>query len=323
MNNVLIIGCGKIAGGNNDTSKRTHGGAYSARNDVQIVACLDKSRDISINYAKKFNCIAEISLKEALIRHSPNIVSVCTPDRNHYEITKSLLLSQYPPKIIFLEKPACENKNELLNLIELSGKIQSEIIVNHSRRFDAHHKNLKNRIIAGEFGRLREIHATYYGGWKHNGVHLVDTLSYLFNDIIEIVSVNNILQTVDANDPTLELNARFKSNSGKLLFFGFDENDYQLFDLDIRFDRTRLRIENFGDRVFLEKRILNKNNEKILVEEQNGLKVKKADSMEVAIDTICKSLENGEKSMLDGVRLADIAPTMYTIWQGVKIYENC
>jgi len=322
MINVLIIGCGKIAGGNNDSSRRTHGGAYSARNDVKIVACMDISKEISINYAKKFNCVAESCINEALKRHYPDIVSVCTPDRNHFEVTKSLLLSKNPPKIIFLEKPACENKIELTKLIELSGRTQSDIVVNHTRRFDINHNILKKRIISGEFGKLREIHATYYGGWIHNGVHLVDTLSFLFNDIIEIVSVNNILQTFDANDPTLDMYARFKTNLGKLFFFGFDEKDYQIFELDIRFDRTRLRIENFGERIILEKQVLNSINEKILIEVQNGLIVRKTTPMEVAIDRMCKCLKSGDKSILDGVRLSDIVTTMNTIWQGSKIYEN-
>jgi len=318
MIKALLIGCGKIAGGSED-QRITHGGVYRSMKGVELVACLDKDINVSRKYASKYNCSVEIDLEKALNIYTPDVVSVCTPDHTHFEITQSILLSSKPPKVVFLEKPACSTEIELKKLISLSKSKQIDIVVNHSRRFDVHHNALRKKIIDGEFGILREIHATYYGGWQHNGVHLVDTLSYLFDSNIEVLSINNILPTLNQNDPTLELSAKFQSVQGRLLFFGFNEQDYQMFDLDIRFDRYRLRIENFGERILLEKQVVNDIHEKVLVLEQNRLSTKNLTSMEVAINTICNRLEKGDSTLLDGVRLGDIAPTMYTIWQGVNL----
>ena len=99
-----------------------------------------------------------------------------------------------------------------------------------------------------------------------------------------------------------------------------NENYYQLFEFDLRFENARLRLEDFGNRFFYERKIINKMGEKVLIESQlpliNNLK---STPMETAIKTIVENLE--KLTPLDGFLLEDIEKTMNIIWDGEQ-WEN-
>ena len=122
----FIIGCGKIAGlyDNPDAdSVYSHVKAYIDNDQIDIVGCCDLNIKNSRKLAEKYNLdVYECNHIEALEITKPDIVSICTPDNTHFEITKSILDSDFTPKIIFLEKPACNNKKQLEILIKDSNK---------------------------------------------------------------------------------------------------------------------------------------------------------------------------------------------------------
>ena len=109
MVEVFVVGCGRIAGEIFTNAFNTHGGAYDALDGAEIVACIDINYDKAIIYSQKYNCKAEKDLEMSLEKYRPDIVSVCTPDQTHFRLTEQLLLSEYAPKLIFLEKPVCQS----------------------------------------------------------------------------------------------------------------------------------------------------------------------------------------------------------------------
>ena len=317
----MILGCGRIAGGINN-ALFTHGGGYQTRAGVSIVACVDADQEKSHSFAEAYHCEAEKNLHLALKKHQPDIISVCTPDNTHFSITEQILQASHTPKVIFLEKPACSSNDELEHLIALAKHAKVAIVVNHSRRFDQHHQQIRSRISAGEFGTLRSIYATYYSGWQHNGVHIIDTLSYLFNESITVDTITGSWNSPYENDPTIELVASFKKQNVKIHLSGFNENDYQLFEMDLRFSKARLRFEDFGERILLETKYINEINENVIQLVDNGLDEKKETSMQKAIDLICRSIEENNTALLNGYLIQDVAETMQTIWQGQEEYEQ-
>lgn len=76
---------------------------------------------------------------------------VCTPVKTHYAISKLLIENKIP---IILEKPATETLNQIINLIRLSKKNKTSVLVNHSDLFNENFKfllskkkkNWKNKI---------------------------------------------------------------------------------------------------------------------------------------------------------------------------------
>jgi predicted dehydrogenase len=194
--------------------------------------------------------------------------------------------------------------------------------VNHSRRFDQHHQQLRDRIIAGEFGELRSVYVAYYSGWQHNGVHVIDTLSYLFHNPITVDIVTSAWESPYEGDPTMELLARFKEQDAIIHLTGFDERDYQLSEIDLRFNKARLRLEDFGERILLETKYINEIGENVIQMVDNGLGNKTETPMQQAIDLICRSIEENDPTLLGGYLLQDVTETMKTIWQGQEEYEK-
>ena len=318
----LIIGCGRIAGNIKAGNLNTHAGAYSNLENVKIVGCIDQDYKKATIFSKKYDCIPGKNIELSLKKLTPDVVSVCSPDHTHYEITKKILNSNNPPKVIFLEKPICQSKIEFESLIDLSYKNKVDIVVNFTRRFDQHYNTIKDRILNNYYGLLRNAYATYYSGWEHNAVHHVDTLNFLFNEEINLIDIVNIKDTKYKSDPSICFNAEFLNLSGKIYFNIFDEEDYQLFDLELQFDKSRVRFEDFGARIVVEKQEVNSIGEKVIKLQSNNLKIKKVTPMQNAISLICESVEKDQPELLNGYRLTDSVKTMNTIWQGKELYEK-
>lgn len=321
MLKAIIIGCGRIAG-SASVSTTTHAGAYQANPDVKLVACVDRTSSKAEAFAIKFACEAFTNLSFALQKHRADIVSVCTPNNTHYAVVKEILNSFYLPKVIFLEKPACASRVELIELQNLALQKDVEIVVNHTRRFDSRYAKIRNCIRDNEFGFLLRADVVYYNGWQNNGVHVIDTLGYLFDAELEALKLTGVIPTFTKNDPTLEFEMKFKQKIGKIILSGIDERYYQLFDFSLQFSQARLKIEDFGSKIILEKKIVNEIGENVLKLENHNIVSNDETPMQVAIRLICTRLISGNAVLLKGFLLSDIAQTMQTIWEGTAIYEN-
>lgn len=318
----LIIGCGRIAGNIKAGNLNTHAGAYSNLDNVKIVGCIDKDYKKAVIFSKKYDCIPGKDIELSLKKLTPDVVSVCSPDHTHFEITKKILNSNNPPKVIFLEKPICQSKIEFESLIDLSLKNKVDIVVNFTRRFDQHYNTIKDRILNNYYGTLRNAYATYYSGWEHNAVHHVDTLNFLFNEEISLIDIVSIKDSKYKSDPSICFNAEFLNSSGKIYFNIFDEEDYQLFDLELQFNKSRVRFEDFGARIVIEKHQINSLGERVIKLQSNNLKNKTETPMQNAISLICESIEKDQPELLNGYRLTNSVKTMNTIWQGKELYEK-
>jgi predicted dehydrogenase len=322
MIKALIIGCGKIAGNNELGNLNTHAGAYSNLDNAKIVGCIDKDHNKAKIFSEQYNCPAENDIKLCLKKYIPDVVSVCSSDNTHFEITKKILNSNNPPKVIFLEKPICHSKTELDILIDLSLKKNVDVVVNFTRRFDQNYITMRDRILDNYFGILRNVYATYYSGWEHNAIHHVDTLNFLFDAEIMLIDLVNSKNSKYSLDPSLSFNAKFVKKPGKIYFNTFDENDYQLFDLELQFDKSRVRFEDFGARIIVEKHHINSIGERVIKLQSNNLEVQTKTPMQNAINLICQSITNNQPELLNGLRLPDSVRTMKTIWQGKELYEK-
>jgi predicted dehydrogenase len=232
----------------------------------------------------------------------------------------SILESDFNPQIIFLEKPACGNENELKILLNASNKKGVKVVLNHSRRFDKLHKVLKEKIQENSFGSLVKADVVYYSGWQHNGIHAVDTLHFLFDDELEFETLINSYESPYENDLNLDFKCRFRSNKSLVYLTTMSERYYQLFEFDLKFENARIRIEDFGSRLSYEKKTVNNMNEKVLVESNLFIS---HDSRSSAIQSAVKLLVDNldGSTSLNGYLIKDIAKTMNTIWEGKKWTE--
>jgi len=324
MFKAFIIGCGRIAGYSVDglLNNYTHAFAYKNNHNIDLVGCMDTNREKRNYFSQNFNCASYEKLEDGIKKTKCDIVSVCTPDHTHYSIVKLLLEMSSKIKTIFLEKPACSNSFELTELISLSKKNNINIVVNHSRRFDFRYKQIKSNISSGLYGGFINGIITYYSGWKHNGVHIIDTLSYLFNDSIEIIELKIGDKSPYLNDPTLIGLLKSPNLGGEITLMSFDEDYYQIFEFDLRFEKVRLKIEDFGNRILIERKTKNNIGENVLELNKNQILENDTNPIQNAIEIIISSLKNNDQNILRGYRLEDISTTMQTIWNGSEIYDH-
>ena len=322
MNKALIIGCGKIAGNGNMDELETHGGAMSSNPNISVKACVDKDIDQATAFAKKISCDAYYDLAIALKKFNYDIVSVCTPDLTHYSITKEILLTNSPPKVIFLEKPACRLRSEYIELVELSKKKQVQIVVNHTRRFSRKYMKIRDFINTGKLGGLKKINVVYYGGWFHNGSHVIDTLFLLFGKNIIWQKVYDPVYSRHKDDPTLQISGRLGETNTPVMLAAIDENYFQLFEVDAWFERGRLKLEDFGYSVDIKESIENKNSEKVLSPIKFKVPTEKNTEMQIAIGLICDYIKHGNVKSLEDVKLESIGKTIDCLWSGKELFDK-
>ncbi|MGB7403213.1 MAG: Gfo/Idh/MocA family oxidoreductase [Arcobacter sp.] len=314
----IIIGCGKIAGLYDDMNNSfvySHARAYQNNSLIDVVCYVDNDESRAKTLANKY-CSNHYSsdYKEAIKLYKPDVVSVCTPDSTHFEVVNTILDLEYLPRIIFLEKPACRTSEEFDTLIMKSKIKDVKIVVNHSRRFDNLHQNLKHKIFLNTFGQLIKIDAIYYGGWNHNGVHTIDTLNFLFDDEVVINNIIDQFLSPYQGDFNFDFKCFFKNKKTPIYLTTMNEENYQLFEFDLKFEKARIRIEDFGQRIVYEEKEINEMNENILVVKESPLDISKISPMQNAINIIVSSLK--DTTEIIGYQLSDISKTMNLIWEG-------
>jgi predicted dehydrogenase len=322
MFRAMIVGCGKIAGIDSSANNNTHAGALKVESRIELVAVVDCDYKKALRFAGQYKCNAFEDLKFALDEITPDLVSICTPDPTHFEVAKTTLLASKPPKIIFLEKPACFLEKEYKELVNLAADKNVVVIINHSRRFNPKYLALRNLILSGSLGLLARVNATYYSGWFHNGTHIIDTLAYLLDDRMDWCRLDDVIVSPYLGDETLELTGRLIKSDAKVVISAVDEALYQIFEFDFWFQKGRIRIEDFGSRISLEKKIINQLGESVLQELEINLPIAERSEMEIAIGLICDSFEGKDPQKLKCLTVEAILPTMSSLWQGRDLFLN-
>lgn len=76
---VAIIGAGQVA-------DKVHASYYATRNDLQMIAVMDSHLDHAKAFANRHGIKKAYQDLQTLLREAkPDIVSVCSPNRFHYE----------------------------------------------------------------------------------------------------------------------------------------------------------------------------------------------------------------------------------------------
>ena len=321
MYKSLIIGCGKIAGYFDSSSSPvySHARAYSICNKTLLSACCDIDFKKASFLSSKYKAYAYSDYIEAIKEVRPDIISVCTPTGTHFQVLSDILKQPHLPGAILLEKPICSDMrqmNELNSLIDESGV---PVLVNHSRRFSELYSHLKKKYNDGEYGAPVRTDIFYYGGWENNGTHFLDTLLYLFGGDVSFADVSHGYSE-RKGDPTLYVHA-VMDNSHDIFFHPAKESDYQLFDFDIKFEKARIRVENFEEKVILQKKHVNSMQENILVYSDHNFPAQCGNMLNAA-NKIVDFLDKREGSIIEEFLFRNAARTMKNIWEAKSLYEN-
>jgi len=162
-------------------------------------------------------------------------------------------------------------------------------------------------------GQLTRADIFYYGGWCHNGIHVVDILHYLFaKELLDLTVIEN--NDMGKDDPTWTVRCRLDGINAVIWIHGLSDNFFQLFDLDFKFTNGRLQIRNFESDIKWETVEVNEKGESVLIPSKLFEFDAKTSPFEIAYAEILDYLQSGEASNLPMVTLNEISPSMKILW---------
>jgi len=314
-----IIGCGKIAG-LLDAPKSagpvtTHAQAYFRHPRFQIVAAASPRLEDLKYFQQTWQVAHTYKNPELMLAEQElDVISICSPDDHHYAHALQVLDSPLKPKMILIEKPVCLTRSELQELQQKKQESGVTILVNHSRRFDPVYQKVSAFIQSNKLGKLVQGRGVYYGGWLHNGVHLIDTLLMLFARPLSVIASTFSSEIFEKDT---ELNASLLLDNAIIHIESFSENYFQLFELELLFETGRIRFLDFGARIYLEEVTTNTLGERELKEIPSSPWKALNSPLAHAVDTIdrCLSRETAEEDT--GADLSQTEKTMDVLWQAL------
>jgi len=242
---VIVIGAGKIGALFDKPETRqilTHAHAFSDHSKFDLVGFVDTNFEASKKAAETWGGRAYKDLKEAFEKEKIDIVSLATPDETHYALLKKL--SGYPLDGIFAEKPLVGKKKEADEIIRIYNKCKIAVTINYPRRFVPEFIKLAEEIKSNIYGSFSGGYGVYGKGFLHNGSHLVDLLRLLIGEIKEVHPVRKICD-FSKTDPSYSGIISFR-NKANFFFQAVDQRKYTIFELDLLFAKSRIRIINSG-----------------------------------------------------------------------------
>jgi len=250
---AAVIGCGRIGCGFDDDPKRkniaTHAKAYQILPNTELVALCDIDEKKLEEYGKKFNVNTYLDYKELFSTEKIDILSICTLNFTHLPIIEEGLRrkEQMGLKAIFCEKPIADSLGNAQKIIDLCEKNKVLLIIDHQRRFDPFHNNVRDYIRSGKLGKIQQATFYYSAGISNTGTHVFDLLRFFLGEVDWVSAFKSEIISPNESDPNLDGFVKFK-NGGICSLQACSVKDYMLFELDILGTKGRIKILNSGFR---------------------------------------------------------------------------
>lgn len=214
---ALVIGAGFMGSIKDDPKDDrifTHGKAYKLHPGFNLVGFVDPDIERAMLACNRFGGIAYEAIDDAFDYNEIDVVSVATPDATHCTVLTDL--AKRPVKYVFCEKPLVNTLEELETVEKAFAGTGIKVVVNYTRRFLPQVWNIKHLLDAGICGKYLYSVGHFGNGLIHDGSHMVDLLLYLA-DTVE-----------------------------NFHFHEIDSKFYRIFELDIFFEKGRIRFTDFG-----------------------------------------------------------------------------
>lgn len=242
MFEVVIIGCGAIAGGYDQADPGspdvlTHAKAYTRHPGFRLAACVEPDRIKRQDFQRRWNIpLGFDSLQEVTIPF--DVASVCVPTVLHTAVLGELLSRQ--PRLVFAEKPITDDLAQARSLVQAYDRAKISLCVNHLRRWAVGIAALRAEIAAGVWGDLQSGVGLYTKGLLNNGSHLIDLAGFLLGPLQPVAR----LRDVDEDrvfDPASQVIVATEQGV-HLHLNGADGRNFTVFELDLLFSGGRIAL---------------------------------------------------------------------------------
>ena len=150
-----IIGCGAISA--------KHVKAILDNPNAELVAACDTNTELAEKIAKQTGCKAYTDYQELLKDKDVDVVSVCTPNGLHAEMSIAALEAG---KHVLCEKPMTLSLLEAERVVEANNKSGKKFFLVKQNRYNPPIVALKELFKNGQLGHVFLINATVY--WNRN-----------------------------------------------------------------------------------------------------------------------------------------------------------
>lgn len=146
MIKAAVIGVGAMG--------RNHARVYAELDNVELVGVADSNQELANDTAKKFQVNAYTDYRELLDKTKPEIVSVVVPTAMHEEVGTVVLQAGAH---VLIEKPIASTVEAGKRLMALADAQGLKLTVGHIVRFNPAIRALREKLQAGELGRIFQI----------------------------------------------------------------------------------------------------------------------------------------------------------------------
>lgn len=154
---VAIIGAGNIA-------ERVHASFYHACPDTELVGVCDNRPEQAQTFANKYGCAAFDDVDTLLSTQRPDVVSVCSPNRFHYQHVLAALAAGCH---VMCEKPPAMTPQEADEMCLAARKADRLLAYDFHHRFALDVQLLREQVAAGTLG---EVYVTNARALRRCGV---------------------------------------------------------------------------------------------------------------------------------------------------------
>ena len=249
--NVLIVGCGNIAGGYDllnpeDALPLGHAKAFSKHGGFSLAGCVEPDTTKCLEFQQRWG-VAEgyLNLQATCLNVGQfDVISICSPTAEHAENIQSALALK--PRLIFCEKPVTSSFKDTQIAVQACLEQEVLLAVNYSRRWLPQVLQLKAELANGSWGLVRSVSAVYNKGILNNGSHMLDLLLCLFGPL-QVTSVGKPVNDFFPEDPSVD--ATLVSDTGLPIQLNVAHaQDYALFEMQIVTEKGVINMENGGSR---------------------------------------------------------------------------
>jgi predicted dehydrogenase len=248
MFDVLLIGCGNIAGGFDAAREGlpplTHAGAFGEHPDFRVAACVDPDAARREAFQARWSVAEGADSVAALDAETGrfDVIGICSPTTLHAEHLQAAIALR--PRLIFCEKPVTPNAAETERWVRAAAEAGVLLAINHTRRWAPDVVRLAAELRAGRHGAIRSISAVYNKGVLNNGAHMIDLLHMLAGEL-HVVHAGASVADFWPDDPTIPAMLETQEGIPVQLCIA-DARDYALFELTIVTEHAVIAMEEGG-----------------------------------------------------------------------------
>jgi predicted dehydrogenase len=246
---VLMIGCGAIAGGYDDSRSPedwplTHAGAIARDGRFALAGCIDPDEAALESFAGRWN-VAQTGASPAAVEGEFDVVVIASPTALHLEHLEAALA--LGPRAVFCEKPLADDIAKAAALAARYGDAGVHLAVNYTRRWAPDLAEFAQQVEAGWWGELVAATGTYTKGVVHNGSHLVDLLHMMIGPM-ELHGIGPARLDHWEDDPTASAMLAADNGAPVHLIAG-DARAVTQFELVLSFEKGEIAMRDGGMRI--------------------------------------------------------------------------